>query len=93
MYYSILIPGIKQQIVELCSGPSLLVQPCPTIEDGLAQESQLQRSCPVLVCQGRDPEHQQKCSACPLGTILLSAVQGHRVLEHIPARQENSTRG
>lgn len=75
------------QIAELCSGPSLLVQPGPTIAGGLAQEPQLQHLCPVRVCPGRGPEHQQKCSACPLGTTLLSAIRGRRVLEHIPARQ------
>lgn len=82
------VPGIVLQIVELCSGPSLQVQLGPIIAGGLVQEPQLQHLCPIRVCPERGPKHQQKCSACPLGTALLSAVQGHRVLEHIPAQKQ-----
>lgn len=82
------VPGIVLQIAELCSGPSLQVQLGPIIAGDLVQEPQLQHLCPIRVCPERAPKHQQKCSACPLGTALLSAIQGHRVLEHIPAQQQ-----
>lgn len=81
------LPGIVRQTAELCSGPSLRVQPGPTAADDPAQAPKLQHLCPELACPERGPGHRQRYSACPLGSALPCAVLGHTVLEHIPTRE------
>lgn len=43
----LILPGKVLQTVELCSGPSLLVQPGPTVAGGLAQAPKPQHLCLV----------------------------------------------
>lgn len=82
-----LLPEKVRQTAELCSGPSLRVQPGPTAADDPAQAPEPRHLCPELACLERGPGHPQKYSACPLGSAPPCAALGHTVREHIPTRQ------